>query len=285
MRFHKLASAAVCAATGMLAFGACHAQEVANVAVVNGVPIPQSRMEYVVTTQVQQGQQDDAALRTNVKEVLITREILAQEAVKKGLDQDPHVQTQLEMAKQEFLIRAYFDDFIKANPVTDEELQAEYERVKAEQTNNGERKEYQARHILVQVQPKDVENKAKWTAAEKKAKGLLTQINKAKGKNFAQLAKASSDDSGSKAEGGLLDWSDGSNYVQEFTDALLKLDKGQYTRQLVKTRYGFHIIKLEDVREMQFPPFEQVQERIQQQLLAQKRDKAIEALRASAKIE
>jgi peptidyl-prolyl cis-trans isomerase C len=175
------------------------------------------------------------------------------------------------MAKQEFLIRAYFDDFVKSNGATEDEMQAEYERVKAQQTGNGERKEYHARHILI----KD----------EKQAKAALAQINKVKGKNFAQVAKAKSEDPGSKAEGGLLDWSDGSNFVKEFSDAMVKLNKGQYTRQLVKTQYGYHIIKLEDVREMQFPPFDQVKERIEQQLLAQKRDKTIEALRTGAKVE
>ena len=119
------------------------------------------------------------------------------------------------MAKQEFLIRAYFDDFIKNNVVTEEETQAEYEKVKAEQSGTGERKEYKARHILM----KD----------EKAAKAVLAQLNKAKGKNFAALAKAKSEDTGSKNDGGALDWSDGSNYVPEFAAALTKLQKGEWT--------------------------------------------------------
>jgi peptidyl-prolyl cis-trans isomerase C len=272
MQLRKAASAATLTLAGMLALSACNAQDSsATIAVVNGVPIPQGRLDYVVKAQVQQGQKDDETMRKQIKEALITREILAQEAVKKGLDKDPHLQTQVEMAKQEFLIRAYFDDFVKTNGVTEDELQAEYERVKAQQTGGGERKEYRARHILIKN--------------EKPAKAALAQINQAKGKNFAQVAKTKSEDPGSKAEGGLLDWSDGSNFVKEFSEAMVKLDKGQYTRQLVKTQYGYHIIKLEDVREMQFPPFEQVKERIEQQLLAQKRDKTIEALRTAAKVE
>ena len=275
MQLMKVASAAALSLAGMLALSACNAQDSnagnANVAVVNGVPIPQARLDYVIKAQVQQGQKDDETMRKQIKEALITREILAQEAVKKGLDKDPQLQTQVDMARQEFLIRAYFDDFVKSNSVTEEEMKAEYERVKAQQSGNGERKEYQARHILIK--------------SEKQAKAALAQINKAKGKNFAQIAKAKSEDPGSKAEGGLLDWSDGSNFVKEFSDAMVKLDKGAYTKQLVKTQYGYHVIKLEDVREMQFPPFDQVKERIEQQLLAQKRDKAIEALRTSAKVE
>jgi peptidyl-prolyl cis-trans isomerase C len=272
MQLIKAASAATLTLAGMLALSACNAQDSgSNVAVVNGVPIPQARLDYVMKAQVQQGQKDDEDTRKQIKEALITREILAQEAVKKGLDKDPHLQTQVEMARQEFLIRAYFDDFVKTNGVTEEEMHAEYDRVKAQQTGNGERKEYRARHILIKN--------------EKSAKAALAQINQAKGKNFAQVAKTKSEDQGSKADGGLLDWSDGSNFVKEFSEAMVKLDKGQYTKQLVKSQYGYHIIKLEDVREMQFPPFEQVKERIEQQLLAQKRDKTIEALRTAAKVE
>ncbi len=269
MRIVKPASAAGAALAGMLTLAACHAED--NVAVVNGVPIPQARLEYVVKSQVQQGQQDNEQLRKQVKDVLLTRELLSQAAIQKGLDQSPEVVTGVDMARQEFLIRAYFDDFIKNNSVTDEELMAEYERVKGQQTEGGARKEFRARHILI----KD----------EKAAKAALAQVNKAKAKNFATVAKAKSEDSGSKAEGGLLDWSDGSNFVPEFGAALTKLGKGEWTKQLVKTQYGYHIILVEDIRDMQFPPFDQVKDRIAQQVMAEKRDKAIESLRAGAKIE
>ena len=118
----------------------------------------------------------------------------------------------MDMAKQEFLIRAYFDDFLKSNPVTDEQLKAEYEKIKTQQSGDGERKEYKARHILI----KD----------EKKAKAALAEINKAKGQELRGGRQGGSEDSGSKADGGALDWSDGSNFVKEFGDAMLKLKKG-----------------------------------------------------------
>jgi peptidyl-prolyl cis-trans isomerase C len=66
---------------------------------------------------------------------------------------------------------------------------------------------------------------------------------------------------------------------------MMKLNKGEWTKKPVKTKFGYHIILLEDVRPVQFPPLEQVKDRISQQMLAQKRDKEIEALRAGAKIE
>jgi peptidyl-prolyl cis-trans isomerase C len=270
MQLKTIGSAAAFALAGLLPLCAAGADD-KTVAVVNGVPIPQERLDYVVRTQVQQGQKDDESLRKNVKDALVMREVIAQEAIKKGLDQDAMFQTQLEMAKQEFLIRAYFDDFLKNNPIGDEEMKAEYEKVKAQQSGNGERKEYKARHILIKDQ--------------KKAKATLAEINKAKGKNFATLAKARSEDAGSKAEGGELDWSDGGNFVKEFSEAMMKLSKGQYTKELVKTQYGYHIIKLDDIRDMQFPAFEDVKERLYQQMMTHKRDQAMAALREKAKVE
>ncbi|MCW5621558.1 MAG: peptidylprolyl isomerase [Burkholderiales bacterium] len=270
MQLMKPAAATALTLAGLLALTACKAEE-KNVAVVNGIPISEARLDYVVKTQVAQGQQDDANLRSSVKDALIMREILSQEAIKKGLDKDPQFQTQIEMAKQEFLIRAYFDDFIKNNPISDEEMKAEYEKVKAQQLADSSGKEYKARHILI----KD----------EKKAKAALAAIDKAKGSNFAAIAKARSEDTGSKNDGGELDWSDGSNFVTEFGQAMQKLNKGEYTKTLVKTQYGYHIIMMDDIRDVQFPAFEDVKERLFQQMITQKRDAAIAALRETAKVE
>jgi peptidyl-prolyl cis-trans isomerase C len=269
MHFIKTASTLALVVAGLAALSVGHAAD-GTIAIVNGVPVSEARVDYIVKTQIQQGQKDSPELRKNVADVLITREVLTQEAIKKGFDKDPAVVTQMDMAKQEFLIRAYFEDFIKRNPVSDEEITVEYEKIKAAQGGT-DRKEYRAAHILL----KD----------EKTANAVLAQINKANGKNFAQLAKAKSEDTGSQKLGGDLDWSDGSNYVKEFSDAMMKLKKGEWTKKPVKTKFGYHIILLEDVRPVQFPPLDQVKDRISQQMLAQKRDKEIEALRASAKIE
>ena len=262
------------------------AEDQATVAVVNGVPIPQSRVDFVVKTQIQrsQGQQKDTPeFRQQVKDVLITREVIAQEAVKEGLDKNAGVQTQLDMAKQDFVIQAYFEEFIKNNQPTDEQTRAEYEKIKAQQTDNGQRMEYKVRHILIKVDPNTDPKKAK--AAEQKAKAIVAELNKANGKNFAKLASAKSDDQGTKAQGGELDWTDGSNLVKEFTDTMVKLEKGSYTKVPVKTRFGYHIILLEDVRPISFPPYDQVKDRVQQELIKVARDKKIDELRTAAKVE
>jgi peptidyl-prolyl cis-trans isomerase C len=270
MQRSKAAQLIALTLTGALVALAAYAQDKTNVAVVNGVPIPQSRMDFIVKSQVQQGQKDSPELRQQIKDVLITRELIAQDAAKKGLDKSPEVQLQLDMAKQEFMIRAYFDDLLKSLQPTDAQLHAEYDKIKASQ-EGAKRTEYRARHILVKT--------------EAEAKAILASLNKTGGKNFAQLAKQKSLDKGSKEQGGLLDWSDGSQYVAEFTAAMSKLDKGHYTKEPVKTRFGYHIILLEDTRPVEFPPFDQVKDRVSQEMLKQARDKKIDELKAGAKIE
>jgi peptidyl-prolyl cis-trans isomerase C len=270
MQLSKAAKWIALPLAGALVALAVYAQDKANVAVVNGVPIPQARMEFVVKSQIQQGQKDSPELRQQIKEVLVTRELIAQDATKKGLDKSADVQAQLEMAKQEFLIRAYFDDLLKTAQPSDAQLRAEYDKIKATQ-EGAKRTEYRARHILVKT--------------EAEAKAVLASLNKSGGKNFATLAKQKSTDKGSKEQGGLLDWSDGSAYVPEFTAAMSKLDKGQYTKEPVKTRFGYHIILLEDTRAVEFPPFDQVKDRVAQEMLKQVRDKKIDELKAAAKIE
>jgi len=288
MRCIKVATFVALTLASALASLASLAEDSTNVAVVNGVPIPQSRVDYIVKAQLQrsQGQQRDTPeFRQQVKDVLITREVIAQEAIKKGLDQSPAVQTQLDMAKQDFVIQAYFEDFVKNNTPTEEQTRAEYEKIKAAQTDDGKKMEYRVRHILIKLDAAGANDPKKQKAAEQRAKAIVAELNKKFGKNFAELAKAKSEDEGTKNQGGELDWTDGSNLVKEFTDAMVKLEKGSYTKVPIKTRFGYHIILLEDVRPVQFPPYEQVKERVQQELIKQARDKKIEELRGAAKIE
>ena len=258
-------------ALGLLgAITAVYAQDT-NVAVVNGSPIPQARLDYVAKMQAAQGKKDDADLRKQIKEALINHEILSQEAMSRGLDKTPELAAQVEMAKQEFLIRALFEAFAAKNAPTDEEVLAEYEKAKQTASGGGERKEYLARHILIKN--------------EKAAKAALAILNKAKGKNFEQLAKTKSEDAGSKKQGGLLEWNDGSGFVKEFSEAMSQLKKGEYTAALVKSRFGYHIIKLEDERAIAFPALDEVKDKVQQQVMIQKRDKYIAELKAAAKVE
>ena len=236
-----------------------------NVAVVNGKPVPSSRVEMLANQLAKSGRPVTDDVRAQIKEEVIVREIFMQEAQKRGLSASEDVKAQMELARQTILIRELFADFQKKNPVSDAELKAEYDKFVA--ANSG--KEYKARHILVEK--------------EDEAKDIVARLKK--GEKFDELAKKLSKDPGSGAKGGDLDWANASSYVAEFSQAMVKLEKGQLTEVPVKTQFGWHVIRLDDVREAKLPPFEQVKPQIAQQLQQQKLAQFQDELRAKAKVE
>jgi peptidyl-prolyl cis-trans isomerase C len=252
------------AATAVLALMAAPAFA-QNLAVVNGKPVPSSRVEVLKQQVERSGRPVTPEVLAQIKEELVAREIFMQEAKKRGLDATEDYKNQLELARQTILIRELFADFQKKNPVTDADIQAEYAKFVA--ANGG--KEYRARHILVEK--------------EDEAKALIADIKK--GAKFEDLAKKASKDPGSGANGGDLDWAAAGSYVPEFSGAMIKLDKGQMTDTPVKSQFGYHIIRVDDVREAQLPKLEEVKPQIAQQLQQQKLSGYQESLRAKAKIQ
>lgn len=236
---------------------------------VNGVTIPHQRVEFFVRNVVAQGRQDTPELRNMVREELINRELLAQEAARRGLDKSPEVAVQLDLAKQEILMGSLLREVVKSSAVSEDAIKKEYERLKGQLGS----REYKARHILVQK--------------EDEAKDLIAQIRK--GASFEKLAAEKSIDPGSKARGGELDWSSPAQYVKPFGDALARLKKGQMTETPVQSNFGWHVIRLDDERPTKVPPYDQVKQNLQQQLTAQAQKQAYEKtlsdLRAKAKIE
>jgi len=257
----KPSSLAFAMAIALAAAGPAMAQ---NVATVNGVGIPKARVDAIVKSQAAQGQPDSEQLRAAVRERLIELEVLAQEANKKGLAKSPDFQQQLELQRQQALANALVQDYIKANPVDDAAARAEYDKIRAQAGD----KEYKARHILV-----DKEDEAKDIVAKLKA-----------GQKFEDLAKVSKDP-GSKDRGGDLDWNSPAAYVKPFSDALVKLQKGQYTMVPVQTQFGWHVILLEDVRATKFPPFDDVKNELKQRMQQQNVAKYVADLRAKAKVQ
>ena len=235
------------------------------IATVNGVPVPQSRLDMLVQQQQQRGQQDTEQLRAMVRDELVNREVVAQEAQRAGIAKQPEVQTQIDMARQEILVGAYLRDYARKHPITDAEVQKEYDRAKA---RHGD-KEYRARHILVET--------------EDQAKSLIAELKK--GAKFDDLAAKNSKDTGSATRGGDLDWNVPATYDQQFSEAMTKLEKGKYTEAPVKTRYGFHVIQLDDVRPAKFATLAEVKPRIQQMLVQNKIEELVKGLRAKAKVE
>jgi peptidyl-prolyl cis-trans isomerase C len=247
---------------GALAVMTCNAQAADVIAKVNGEPIPQSRLDYLVKVNNAQGHPDTPETRERGRDVLISQEALYQEAVKKGYDKDSDVATQIEISKEEIVINAYLRDYAKNNPITDDQVKQEYERQKA----LAGAEEYKARHILV--------------GTEDEAKQILAQLKK--GASFEELAAQKSMDEGSKSHGGDLGWASPARFVPEFGDALKATKKGQLAETPVKTQFGWHVIRVDDERSQAFPLFEQVKAQIQQNLQRESVGKIVAELRAKA---
>ena len=235
-----------------------------KVATVNGVSIPKARVDAIIKERAQQGMPDNEEMRKAVRDELINREIIVQEATKRGLTKSADMQSQIDMARHAVIVRAFLQDFVKTHPVTDEVIKAEYEKVKGQMGS----KEYKARHILVEK--------------EAEAKDIVAKLKK--GEKFDELAKASKDP-GSKDKGGDLDWNTPASYVKPFSDALVKLEKGKYTEVPVQSQFGYHVIQLDDIRDVKFPGLDEVKAGLQRRLQQQQLEKAVADLRAKAKIE
>ena len=220
----------------------------------------QGQYDVLLKERLAQGGQDTPEVRNAVKEELNTRELLAREAKKAGLQNTPDVKTQMDLASQTVLVRAYVTDWVKKNPVPEAELKKEYDTIKSQIGD----KEYKVRHILVEK--------------EDDAKAIITELQK--GAKFDELAKSRSKDPGSKDKGGDLDWNAPANFVKPFGDAMKTTPKGKFTAQPVQTQFGWHVIEVEDVRDAKVPGYDEVKPQLQQRLQAQWLDKYFKDLRA-----
>lgn len=238
--------------------------DAAAFATVNGKAIPKARADALIAGQAAQGQPDSPELRKAVLEELVRREILTQEALKKGFDKKAEVQGQMDLARQGVLIGAYLNDYVKTHPVTDEQIKKEYDEIKGKLGN----KEYKARHVLLET--------------EAAAKAVIEKLKK--GEKFDDLAKESKDP-GSKDRGGDLGWANPASFVPPFSAAMTKLEKGKFTEAPVKTDFGWHVIQLEDTRELKLPGVDEAKGQIGQQLTQRMVQKHIDELRAKAKVE
>ena len=236
-----------------------------NLAVVNGKAIPSSRADQAVKQVVAQGQgADSPQLREAVKQQLIAREVMMQEAVKQGYDKNADVKQALESARQTIVINALARDYITKHPVTDAEVKSEYDKF-VKTTGD---KEYHVRHILLA-------NEADANAVIAKIKG---------GAKFEDLANQSKD-TGTANNGGDLDWASPSSFPPEFAAGLTGLQKGQVTEKPVKTQVGYHVIKLDDVRQAKVPTLDELKPQIQDALSQQKLASYQEEMVKKAKVQ
>src|SRR6266581_882001 len=247
------AALSLCVATPLWAQTAAEKAPTSKAVTVNGKPIPKARLDFIVKQRTTQGQPDNDQARKAILDNLITQEVVAQEADRRGFAKTSDVRTQLELLRQQVLVQAVVQDHLKAHPIKDEEMLAEYNKVKASRGD----KEPEATEIIAQLK---------------------------KGTKFEDLAKQSKDP-GSKDKGGDLDWNTPATFVKPFAEALSKLEKGKYTETPVQTQFGWHVIQLDDVRSMQFPAFDTVKQQLLSRMQEQEVQKFVGELRSKAKIQ
>jgi peptidyl-prolyl cis-trans isomerase C len=239
-----------------------------NAVIVNGKPIPKVQLDKLLQ---KTGQADNPQVRDQAREMLVTRELILQEANNRGLSQSDAVKEQIEQSRMGILVAAVFQDYVEKEGIAEADLKAAYETVKSQYTG----KEYHVEHILVEK--------------EADAKAITAQLKA--GANFEELAKAKSKDPGSAPTGGDLGWVSEKSLVPEFSKAMVQLKKGQITDKPVKTQFGWHIIKMDDVRDVKAPPMEEVKDQLKQMIASDqnwqkaKFTEMMQKLRAKAKIQ
>ena len=229
---------------------------------VNGSYISKATLE-TLEKEIVQRNQGQALPKEQLLEELIQREILIQQAKQKKLDASPEVLERLTSVKNALLSQAAVQDYIKTNPISDEDIKREYDSKVA---NQGD--EYKARHILVKT--------------EDEAKKLIAELDK--GAKFAELAKKHSIDP-MGAEGGDLGWFTADRMVTPFAEAVKALENGKYTKQPVQTQFGWHVILREESRAITPPPLDSVKEQIRSMIQREKVQGWIENLRKTAQVE
>jgi peptidyl-prolyl cis-trans isomerase C len=256
---------ALLAACGKQGADAAKSDASADVAIVNGVHITRNTFDYYV--QGASGKPASEATpeqKAQLLENLIRGELVAADAEKTGIAKQSETQAILQLARLNVLQQAASQAYLKDKKATDEDLKKEYDTQVAALAKT----EYHARHVLV--------------ATEQFAQKLVAQLEK--GAKFEELAKKESMDP-SKENGGDLGWFTPDRMVPSFSAAVLQLKKGEYTHTPIQTQYGWHVIRLDDTRDLAPPPFDSVKDRLVQIVEAKKFKAYTDELAKSAKIE
>ncbi len=238
----------------------------APVATVNGTPLSRAVFDVYVKniTQGKPGADLTPDQKNQALDDLIKIQLIGAQGEKDGLETDPDVAARLQIVKMRILADAEAQKFLKDKEPTDAELHTEYDAQVAQM----DKTEYHARHILV--------------ASKEQAEQLIKKLQG--GAKFEDIAKANSTD-GSKTNGGDLGWFTLARMVKPFGDAVKGLKKGEITTQPVQTQFGWHIIKLEDTRDVTPPPFEQVKSQLSNAVMQKKLQAYVEELKKTATID
>ena len=236
-----------------------------SIATVNGVNISQNFFEqYIKAITGKSSSELTQEQRTQALDNLIRAQVVGQQAVKDNVDKVPETAALLELTRLNVLQQAVAEKYLKDRKASEQELRSEYET----QVGQLSKQEYHAKHILVATEPF--------------AQKVIDRL--AKGEKFEDVAKKESMDS-SKDNGGDLGWFTPDKMVKPFSDAVLSLKNGEYTKKPIQTQYGWHVIELVETRDLQPPAYDTVRQRLDQVVQAKKVKAYTDDLERNAKIE
>ncbi|BEI43152.1 MULTISPECIES: peptidylprolyl isomerase [unclassified Polynucleobacter] len=243
-------------------------KELAFVASVNNAPITQQIFDVALKNAIERGAKDSPELRQAIKEELINRELLVQEAKKEGLEKSPEFISQVDQFEQTLLLQLYIDQHFQKNPITDEQLKAEYERQKKLIVDTGGEVQYRFSQIV--------------TAKESEAMILMSRLQK--GDSFAQLAREFSADAATKKEGGSVGWVNASQMNANVLQTLRLLNKNEFAKKPIQIGSAWVIVRLDDKRAMKIPTLEESKPQLRQAIVQQYLTETVRRLRQNAKI-
>ncbi len=233
-----------------------------TIATVNGSDIKQSTLD-ALSDLVKRSNRTEQLDKKTLLEDLITTEVVRQEAMKAGLAEREDIKQKVKDFQDRLILNAWSQDKVKTFKISDDELKAAYDKRMADQPKT----EYKARHILVKT--------------EAEAKVIIDELKK--GADFAELAKKKSTGPSGK-NGGDLGWFSPNAMVAPFSEAVTKLEKGKMTEAPVKTKFGYHIIKLEDTRPIKLPSLDAIKPQLKRVIEQEKMKDYVDSLRAQAKV-
>jgi peptidyl-prolyl cis-trans isomerase C len=244
------------------------ANDVDFFATVNGTPLTNGLLELNIKAAQAQGQKDTPELKATLKEELINRELLTQEAIKQGLDKEIDFRDQIAQLKQTLMIQAFLEEHFQKDPISDAKLREEYDRQKKLLGEGASTNQYRLSQIIV--------------STETDALDLLRRIQK--GELFGKLAQEYSIDPGSKANGGQIGWVLPGQIVAPVANVIVNLNKGAVANAPIQTQGGWVIVRVDDKRPFKFPTFEEAKPQLRQAIVQQYLAETVKKLRESAKI-
>lgn len=231
------------------------------VATVNGVDIDSTVFDAYLETRFQKpADQASAEERATVERELTDIYLLTTQPNAKAFADDARFKAQIELQYRGSLAQAVANDFITSNAATDEEILAEYEN----QLSQASSQQYKARHILVESQAQ--------------AEDLISKLND--GADFQELAKEHSTGP-SGPNGGDLGWFSPEQMVKPFSDAVMALEDGKFSKAPVQTQFGWHVILREDSRANEPPTLDSVRDMVKQRVEQAKFQEYMQKLRDS----